>query len=590
MQNYPMEKVLFVVWVVVFYGYTFAYGQQIDCSNIGFDEGTTRGWTLTNGTIILTAQNKIVYQNETVGTYDTGHLITKVSNGNDPKITAEPIPMVAPGSNYSIRIGNGTAQRGSRFDRIKTSFLVTPDNTLFQYKFAVVLQQDPKHESYQKPGFNIQIFDKDGSAIACSYYDIQLSRTVTAAGFKTQGDLEYRNWTTGAIDLRNYIGKILTLEVTAHGCTEKGHFGYAYFDAQCLKSEIKAASNCPDADGFLTLIAPDGFEKYKWNTGESTTSIKIKPKLGDRYFVKLTPFSSLNETCELQLDYEVQFHKADTTLTKTICEGEKYVVGNMVYQTSGTFVTKIDRGATCDSTVTLHLTIRPIARYTQKITICEGESITVGTTKYTSSGTYVTTISRPSLCDSIVTTVLLVDKFEVSISTQEITVAEGDSIQLTATVTPSNDYTYRWEPSDGLSCPTCSTTWANPANTTRYTLYVTNFDKTCQKTAKTKVNVNHCGIYTPDVFSPNNDRENDLFFIKASNCVKQVKEMVIYNRWGEVIYREENFPASDPNHGWNGTYLEKSLGPGTYPYKITIQFSDAEMSDYTYRGAIMLLR
>lgn len=590
MQNYPMKKALFVVWVVVFSGYTFAYGQQIDCSNIGFEEGITKGWTLTNGTIILNSQNKIVYQNEAVGTYDTGHLITKVSNGNDPKITAEQIPMVAPGSNYSIRIGNGTAQRGSRFDRIKTSFLVTADNTLYQYKFAIVLQKDDKHESYQKPGFNIQIFDKDGSPLPCSYYDIQLSKSVTASGFKTQGDLEYRNWTTGAIDLRNYIGKVLTVEVTAHGCTEKGHFGYAYFDAQCLKSEIKAASTCPDADGFLTLIAPDGFEKYKWNTGESTTSIKIKPKLGDKYFVKLTPFSSLNETCELQLDYEVKYQKTDTTLTKTICEGEKYMVGTMTYQTSGTFVTKIDRGATCDSTVTLHLNVRPMARYTQKITICEGESVTVGTTKYTSSGTYITTISRPSLCDSIVTTVLLVDKFEVSITTQEVTVAEGDSIQLSSTVTPSKEYTFRWEPSDGLSCPTCSTTWANPANTTRYTLYVTNFDKTCQKTAKTKVNVNHCSIYTPDVFSPNNDRENDIFFIKASNCVKQVKEMAIYNRWGEVIYREENFPASDPNHGWNGTYLEKSLGPGTYPYKITIQFSDAEMSDYTYRGAIMLLR
>lgn len=77
---------------------------------------------------------------------------------------------------YIQSIGNGTAQRGSRFDHIKTSFLVTSDNTLFQYKFAVVLQQDPKQESYQKPGFNSQIFDKDGIPLPRSYYDIQLSK------------------------------------------------------------------------------------------------------------------------------------------------------------------------------------------------------------------------------------------------------------------------------------------------------------------------------------------------------------------------------------------------------------------------------
>ncbi|MFN8348274.1 MAG: gliding motility-associated C-terminal domain-containing protein [Spirosomataceae bacterium] len=585
-----MKRALRVAaWLVLFWG-GLVYGQQVDCSNIGFEEGTTKGWTLTNGTVALNAQLRIVYTNEVNGTYDNGHFITRLSNGNDPNITAEKIPMVAPGSNYSIRIGNSSAQRGSHFDRIKTSFLVTAENTLFQYKFAVVLQKDAKHESYQKPGFNLLIYDETKTPLPCSYYDIQLSTAGTAAGFKTQGDLEYRNWTTGAIDLRNYIGKVLTVEVTAHGCTEKGHYGYAYFDAQCLKSEIKAASVCPDANGDLTLLAPEGFEKYKWNTGETTTSIKIKPKLGDNYFVKLVPYSSLNESCELQLDYQVKHQKADTTIVKTICEGEKYTVGNMSYQTTGTHITKIDRGNTCDSTVTLHLTVRPTARYAQNITICEGQSLTVGTSKYSASGTYVTVISRPSLCDSIVTTMLTVEKFNVTLSTPSVTVSEGDSVQLIASVSPSDDYLYRWEPAENLSCPTCPATWAKPTGSTRYTVYVTDANKTCQKIANARIMVNHCGIYTPDIFSPNNDQKNDIFFIQANTCIKQIREMVIYNRWGEVIFLEENFPASDPAYGWDGTYLEKSLGPGTFPYKITVQFADEEMGDYTYRGVVILMK
>lgn len=588
-----MKKGFLVLGVIVL-GIISAYSQQVDCSNIGFETGTTQGWTLTNGSIALTNSFQLIYQNEAVGTYDNGHLITKRSDGNDPNITAEALPMVAPGSQYSIRIGNGTNNRGSRFDRIKTTFIVTPDNTLFQYKFAVVLNKDAddRHESYQKPGFSLLIYDENKTPIGCSYYDVQLTKAGLVAGFKIQSaTLEYRPWTTGAIDLRDYIGRQLTVEVTAHGCTQRGHYGYAYFDAQCLKSEIKASSVCPDADGYLTLVAPNGFASYKWNTGETTTSIKIKPKIGNKYFVKVVAPSSLDESCELQLDYTVKNQKADTTITKTICEGEKYTVGNVAYQTTGTYITKIDRGATCDSTVTLYLTVRPLARYSQKVTICEGQTLTVGTTKYTTSGNYTTTISRAPLCDSIVTTTLLVDKFEVSVVPAETTIADGDSVQLKATVLSSlSNYMYRWEPAKGLSCPTCSVTWAFPDASTRYTLYVTNTDKTCQKEAKAKVVVNKCGVYAPDVFSPNNDQQNDVFFVQAGDCVKQIKELIIYNRWGEVIFRDENFPPSDPNHAWNGSYLGKALEPGTYPYKMKVAFTDEEMNDHTYTGVVMLMK
>ena len=564
----------------------------MDCGNVGFEAGSTQGWTLTNGTIALNAQFRVVFQNEALGTFDTGHLIIKLGDGNDPRITAESLPMVAPGSNYSIRIGNSSAQRGSRFDRIKTSFVVTPENTLFQYKFAVVLQKDTRHESYQKPGFDLLIYDETKTPIPCSYYNIQLSKTGTAVGFKSQGaDIEYRNWTTGAIDLREYVGRTLTVVVTAHGCTERGHYGYAYFDAQCLKSEIKPASVCPDTDGFLTLIAPEGFEKYKWNTGETTAKVKIKPKIGDKYFVKLVPYSSLDETCELQLDYQIKPQKADTTIKQTICEGEKVVVGNKTYTTTGTYVTKIDRGESCDSTVTLQLTVQPLTRYAQKITICEGESLTVGTTKYTTSGIYTTTIPRPSRCDSIVTTTLTVDKLEVSVVPNEAVISEKDTVQLRALViAPTNNYTYLWTPDRGLSCTNCAVIWAYPDASTRYTLTVTNADKTCQKKTEVKITVNRCGIYVPDVFSPNNDQQNDVFFVQANECVKQIKSMAVYNRWGEVVFQQANFPPSRAEYGWNGTYLNQLLGPGVFSYKITAEFTDPDLAPHTYSGVLMLMK
>lgn len=579
-----MKKTAFSAFFVVFTS-VLAHCQQTDCSNIGFELGSTLGWVLTNGTV-TDANAKTVYSADAIGSIENEHLITKLSDGNDPKITAEQIPMVAPGSNYSIRIGNIT--RGSRFDRIKTSFVVTPDNTLFQYKFAVVLQNDTRgHETYQKPGFTIQITDKNGKELTCSFFDVQLLSSGTVDGFKTQGDIQYRNWTTGAIDLRNYIGQTINVQVSAHGCTRQQHFGYAYFDAQCLKSEIKQPYTCPNTDGYLTLKAPDGFGKYTWNTGENTSTIKVKAKLGDKYFVRMLPLSSLNDQCELQLDYIVKYQNASSTITTTLCEGEKIVVGDETFQKTGKYIKVINRAGICDSTVTLNLTVNPIAKHSQNIAICEGENFKVGDETYRTSGTFNTTIKRPSKCDSIVTTNLTVHIFEIAIANKDSIITLGDSVKLNTLITPAGNYTYRWSPPVGLFCAVCPETWAKPAETLTYTVFVTK--AICTKSKFITIKVTQCGtIYAPEAFSPNEDRENDVFFVYGAKCVKQIKEMSIYNRWGENIFLEENFPPSDPKYGWNGTYQGQIVDAGVYTYRLFIELSDGNL--IKNEGAITLLR
>ena len=251
--------------------------------------GNTNGWVSTYGTVADRDQ-KTIYTGETSGTQNNEHYVTSISDGNNPKVSS--IPMVAPGSSHSIRIGNVT--EGNHFSRIRSDYSVTADNTLFQYKFAVVLQNTTgtggaNHEPYEKRGLNILIFDINGKELPCSSYDIQLHGGNTVDGFQSFGDIQYRNWTTGAIDLLSFVGKTITIVVTAHGCTRRRHFGYAYFDAECFKSEIKAASACPDLDGYLNLLSPDGFQSYKWNNGEITQNIRVNANLGDQYNVQLTP-------------------------------------------------------------------------------------------------------------------------------------------------------------------------------------------------------------------------------------------------------------------------------------------------------------
>lgn len=577
-----MKRTIYLIYYWITVG-TGAYAQQLDCNNIGFEQGTTDGWTLTNGQVANQGQ-LVVFQNETSGTLENGHRITSLSDGNDPKITAEAIPMVAPGSTHSIRIGNVT--RGSRFDRIKGSFVVTADNTLFQYKLAVVLQ-NANHEAYEKPGFTIRITDSDGQELPCSFYDVQVSAAGTVDGFKTQGDIQYRNWTVGAIDLRNYVGKRITVEVTAHGCTHNGHFGYAYFDAQCLKSEIKQASACPDAQGYIVLNAPDGFEKYTWNTGETTRSVRVKAAVGQKYWVRITPFSSLNASCEFQLDHQISFQPVETTLVKSICEGDGFVVGDTTYRSSGQFTRTITRNALCDSTVKLTLTVKPIGRSTQQVTICEGGSLTVGDSTYRRAGTYVNHFTGPSDCDSLVTTYLTVNQLAIQVS-PDVTITQGDSTQLEVVATPTGTYTYRWDSAERLSCPTCAQTWAKPSTNTQYIVQVSDKSGVCRQEKSVTVKVIPCGLYLPTAFSPNADQMNDFWVIKGNTCIRQIRKMTIYNRWGEVIYHQENVALSDQTRCWDGRYQGQPVLAGVYPYTIQAELTNGDLTNY--QGAVQLVR
>ncbi len=583
-----MKKLLFVLIIILRFP-DLVYG-QVDCNNIGFELGNTNGWVGTHGTVTDQGQ-QTVYGTEIQGTLNTLHYVTSLANGNDPKISA--IPMVAPGSTHSIRLGNTEA--GGDFSRIRTDYLITTDNTLFQFKFAVLLQNTSGnegqgrafHEPYQKPGFNIQIFDSKGAVLPCSNYDIQLQGKDAVDGFLASGDIQYRNWTTGAIDLRNYVGKTITIQVTAHGCTRQRHFGYAYFDAQCLKSEIKPMSSCPDADGFMTLMAPDGFGKYTWNNGATTQNIKVKANLGDKYFVKMIPLSSLDESCALQLDYAIQFKETFAKIEKTICEGDGVAVGDTLYKTSGTFVRKVSLTNVCDSTVTLILKVNPVGKYEQTIALCKGDSLAVGDTTYRTAGTFIRNVVRSTGCDSVVTTHLSIVELDLRVPASAF-MTQGDSVQVIALVQPPGQYKYRWESPADLSCPACDVTWAAPDKSTRYTVFATDPDEVCQKSGIVQIFVKPCGISVPDAFSPNQDNNNEVFFVYGSKCVKQVLKMVIYNRWGEVIFQRENFPASDPASGWDGRYNGLISESGVYPYKIKVELLSGKLTDY--KGAVNLIR
>ncbi len=96
--------------------------------------------------------------------------------------------------------------------------------------------------------------------------------------------------------------------------------------------------------------------------------------------------------------------KLESVITPApVCAEKGYVVGNITYTVSGTYKTTIKSSIGCDSTVTLNLTVLAKKESSITRTVCDKQTVTIGTTVFSLSGTYVEKIKAANGCDSTVT-------------------------------------------------------------------------------------------------------------------------------------------------------------------------------------------
>jgi gliding motility-associated-like protein len=87
----------------------------------------------------------------------------------------------------------------------------------------------------------------------------------------------------------------------------------------------------------------------------------------------------------------------------------------------------------------------------------------------------------------------------------------------------------------------------------------------------------------PNIFTPNNDGVNDLYFLKGASLAEV--NMTIYDRWGHLVYQL----TSDGNVAWDGkNQLGQDCAQGTYFFILTAKGKDGK--DYNEKGNITLLR
>jgi len=153
---------------------------------------------------------------------------------------------------------------------------------------------------------------------------------------------------------------------------------------------------------------------------------------------------------------------------------------------------------------------------------------------------------------------------------RDTSILYGNSVSLTAN---SNTNSYNWYPATGLSCTNCADPIATPSLTTKYYVSVVGTDG-CTWTDSVLINVTPQNIIIPNIFTPNGDGKNDIFFIQNLQFYPG-SQLIVYDRWGTKVLDTPNY-----QNNWNGS----GQSDGVYYYVLTLP------TGKKYDGYLELLR
>ncbi len=364
-------------------------------------------------------------------------------------------------------------------------------------------------------------------------------------------------------------------------------------------------------------------------TINSSSTIEVHETSCDTFFY-YNEFYTISGT--YQHLYQNQ-HQCDSTITLhlTINEGseeevtvftcDSFPFNNQMITTTGSYEFTLTTAEGCDSVVTLHATIDlppTLSLIASDTSICEGEEmlLTIITDAPTfqwnqfpnNSENFQITIPNenqlytvtahshddPScyVHDSIHITVEALPNAMFIPSPVFQYIEENDGEVFFSNLTPNEDgYTFEWDFGDTLSLLPINipqeyspTHLYSEVGTYTITLTVSTLNE-CTAIYQEDIQIaSRPYIYFPSSFTPNHDGLNDYFKAVGSFSELQSFSIIIFDRWGGML-----FQSNSAEEAWDGRGINGEMAPtGSYVYKATIMTASGKTLVYT--GNIMLLR
>ncbi len=263
-----------------------------------------------------------------------------------------------------------------------------------------------------------------------------------------------------------------------------------------------------------------------------------------------------------------------------ICQGSSYNFYGQTLNSPGVFTHLLQTVAGCDSLITLTLSFLPISSSSMQEEICAGETFTFLGQNLNVTGSFPFTIPSANGCDSNITISLLVNPIPSapSLTSNSPLECPGDLLTLSAVNIPNGVYN-----------------WSGPANFTSNQVensLNTEIENTGIYTAtvslngcispESQINVLIENIFTfddfdfPNVITADGDGINDSMDISEhfQTCLKF--ELFIYNRWGNLVFKQEYESTAFSGKSVGGDDLQEGL----YFYKLV--YENGEKSGFIH--------
>ncbi len=122
-----------------------------------------------------------------------------------------------------------------------------------------------------------------------------------------------------------------------------------------------------------------------------------------------------------------------------------------------------------------------------------------------------------------------------------------------------------------------------------YTLMVTD-EFGCTSTDEVTIRVRIVRpVYSPNIFTPDNgDGINDFFSLFGGKAVRDIQELLIFDRWGNLMYKGNGLTINDRGDGWDGKSNGQYVNPGVYTWAAKVLFIDGVV--LPFGGDITVLR
>jgi hypothetical protein len=290
--------------------FLFAYQPRVAAQttyhNIGFESGSLLNWFGATGSCCP------VYA--TVPGFIQGRHGVTTGSVPDPHLSGL-VPMVAPGSVWSAKLGNDNGSAES--EMLGVSIPVPSDSLLLVIRFALVFE-NALHPPAKQPRFSYRLSSTGTMPSGCTEETIICGDT--SYPFHISGMVEVLPWQYRLTDLTGHAGDTIQIRFETGDCEPGGHFGYAYVDCDLVSSGIRATV-C-NMDGGITAFAPTGISGI-WTGGQSGDSLVIAAP-GSGTLIDFTP----DNGCGIILYHDMKDEIPDVVVTSQVLCNQESAFGS----------------------------------------------------------------------------------------------------------------------------------------------------------------------------------------------------------------------------------------------------------------------